>query len=142
MEDPTYQKNPIFNNKGKVVNLFAHAIDLSNSSQFKVYMNFHQLDSKLFGKPLKSTSYTLNSEYTPIPLTEKQENCLFLLVRGKTVKEIAKILQLSPRTVECHIEAIKIKLDCQYKSEIVGKAIEKGFLHYIPKILQHNLSSI
>ncbi len=35
------------------------------------------------------------------------------LLNGMTLKQIAKKLNLSPRTVEHHLEYIKIKLECK-----------------------------
>ena len=48
-----------------------------------------------------------NSKDCPLSLTVTQQECVFLLVRGKAIKEIAYILGLSNRTVEYYIEAIK-----------------------------------
>lgn len=130
------ERNPIKNECGLSIGLFNQCIDISNTSFFRAYLLLHQLDNKLLGKNTKPVSYTLSDSHCPLPLTEKQENCIFLLIRGKTVKEIAKILGISPRTVESHLEAVKNKLNCQNKSEIIEKAIDSGFLYYVPKSLQ------
>lgn len=131
------ERNPIKNESGEVKGLFNHCIDVSNVNLFKAYMILNRLDNKWFGKSHKPTSYILSNIHNPLPLTEKQENCLFLLIRGKTLKEIAKILKVSYRTVEGHIDAIKNKLNCNYRSEIIEKAIDNGFLYYVPKSLQN-----
>lgn len=75
-------------------------------------------------------------------LTDRQESCLYLLVRGKTVKEIAKDIHLSPRTVEDHLTKIKEKMNCKKKSELIEKAINLGFLYYIPQILQNHIGLV
>jgi DNA-binding CsgD family transcriptional regulator len=49
------------------------------------------------------------------------------------MKEIAKILNLSVRTVESYFMIIKLKLGCNNKSQIIEKAINSGFLYYIPE---------
>lgn len=54
------------------------------------------------------------------------------MLRGKSMKEIATILNLSVRTVESYFAIIKLKLGCSNKSQIIEKAINSGFLHYIP----------
>jgi DNA-binding CsgD family transcriptional regulator len=52
-------------------------------------------------------------------LTKKEIECLRLLSIGKTTaKAIAKVLDISPRTVEHHIESIKIKLDIYNKNDL------------------------
>lgn len=43
------------------------------------------------------------------------------ILEGKTAREIAIQLYISPRTVERHIENIKIKLHCVNKIEIVRR---------------------
>lgn len=121
---------------GMAVGLFNHCIDVSHVDLFKSYFILHQLDNKHFGRSYKPASYILNKLHKPLPLTEKQESCLFLLIRGKTLKEIAKIMHVSPRTIECHIDALKVKLHCQYKNELIEKAICSDFLYYIPEFLQ------
>ncbi len=52
-------------------------------------------------------------------LSERQFQCLSLVSIGKSSKEIAKILNLSFRTVDTHIEAVKVKFDCRRRSEVI-----------------------
>lgn len=91
------------------------------------------IDQKIINTIHGSASYILNEDYVPLPLTTRQQTCLFLLARGKTVKQIANILSISTRTVEEHIESIKHRLNCYSKSQVIEKAIDSGFLYYIPK---------
>ncbi len=42
-----------------------------------------------------------------------------LLIRGKTAKEIARILGLSHRTIEHRIERMKLKFDACNKSQLI-----------------------
>lgn len=64
-------------------------------------------------------------------LSKREKECLFWLIHGKTGKEIAEKLSLSPRTVESYLEHCKNKLGCYTKSELFEKALtakELGFL--------------
>lgn len=47
---------------------------------------------------------------------------------GLSAKQIAFRLKISPRTVECHLEKIKAKLQCTYKSHIAEAAIRYGIV--------------
>ncbi len=60
-----------------------------------------------------------------VNLTAKQKECLDYLAKGLSAKEIALRMHISPRTVETHLEHIKIKLNVNFKSELLnlwGKA--------------------
>jgi DNA-binding CsgD family transcriptional regulator len=59
-------------------------------------------------------------------LTKRELECLFLMLEGKTAKEIAIILKISYRTVETYLEKIKIKLNCQHKHELRDKLLPIG----------------
>lgn len=59
-------------------------------------------------------------------LSKKKLECLYYLVRGKTAREIASILNISPRTVEHYLEDIKFKWGCCSKSSL----IELGFQYF------------
>ncbi len=57
-------------------------------------------------------------------LTKRQTECLFYLFEGHTAKEIAKIIKISPRTVEGYIETMRNKLNCTTLSELLLKALQ------------------
>lgn len=61
-------------------------------------------------------------------LTQRQQECLYCLVYGMTIKEIATELGLSPRTVEHHIESIKYKYSCTSRSQLIAKALKQPFI--------------
>jgi LuxR family transcriptional regulator, quorum-sensing system regulator SolR len=52
-------------------------------------------------------------------LTEKELCCLKHLAYGKSIKEIASILNNSPRTIETHLSNIKAKIGCFSKSQML-----------------------
>lgn len=51
------------------------------------------------------------------PLTPREREVLFELARGRTNKQIARTLSLSPRTVGNHVSAILAKLGCATRTE-------------------------
>jgi DNA-binding CsgD family transcriptional regulator len=126
------QKSPIINEDGDVSGVFFQGIDVTELSVLKYFM---QLNKRGLGaENVKSTSYILSAEHCPIKdLSIRQQECLFWLVRGKTFEEIAKLLALSPRTIESYINSIKYKFGCYTKGQIIEKAIDSGFLFYIPR---------
>lgn len=57
-------------------------------------------------------------------LTPRQMECLLYIARGKTIRECASVVGLSPRTVEHYVDAIKIKLGCHSRSELIARALK------------------
>lgn len=63
-----------------------------------------------------------------IILTDREKEVIKLLCDGKTVKEIADILCVSPRTVDSHKYNVLQKLDFHNTAELVQFALKEGIL--------------
>ena len=61
-------------------------------------------------------------------LTEKERETLFWVARGKTNREIAKILYKSTATINFHVRRVMSKLDAANKCEAVAKALIAGLI--------------
>ena len=61
-------------------------------------------------------------------LTRRELEILRLVAVGRTNREIARDLFLSPRTVEMHVRHMLSKLDCRSRTEATSKAHELGLL--------------
>jgi DNA-binding CsgD family transcriptional regulator len=59
-----------------------------------------------------------------IYLTKRESQCLHYLARGKTMKMIGKILDISPRTVGHYLENLKAKFGVTSKSDLIEKTID------------------
>lgn len=104
---------------------------------FENFIHYFDLRSKKIIQETKKQSLILpafkNEDYSTLStpfsfqsnnLSKRQLECLWWLTRNKTAKEIAKILNLSHRTVEDYISQIKIKLTCSTKQELVEYAFQ------------------
>lgn len=60
-----------------------------------------------------------NSELTTLSTAEKR--CINPLLNGLSNKEIGQQLNLSPRTIETHLESLKRKLNSTYKRDLFQK---------------------
>ena len=125
------EKSPIINQENTITGLIYYCRPWHKADVFHI---LNQLDNKL---DLEIQNYTLDHHYNQFKLTKRECECVFLLIRGKTAKEIAALLSLSKRTVESYIENIKNKMDCQNKAEILVKAISNGYQNQIPSRLNH-----
>ncbi len=74
----------------------------------------------------KKTSIKVND--ITVCLTKQEAERILHLLRYKTVKDIAKILQLSPSAIEDHIDKLKHKLSCNTETELIEVALQEGFL--------------
>jgi DNA-binding CsgD family transcriptional regulator len=101
-------------------------------------------DKKYYNKQQKNErTYAINTLVSGDQLTTREMDCIFYLMRGKTMKEIAKIIGLSWRTVEVYIARIKMKWGCVTKGDLINYATEHGYLGYIPdSLLYGNISCV
>jgi DNA-binding CsgD family transcriptional regulator len=68
---------------------------------------------------IKLSNY-IENEYLSAPLTDRELECALFLRTGISAKEIAKLLVISPRTVEKHTDNIKEKLKCKTKLQLIA----------------------
>jgi len=61
-------------------------------------------------------------------LTERQKEVLALLVKGNTMREVATILKISPRTVAFHKHRMMSALKISSSSELILYAIRRSML--------------
>ncbi len=83
----------------------------------------------------KQFCYSIMENLNSFNFTKRQSECLFYLVRGKSLKQIGYILNISQRTVEEHIDNAKILMKCASKSSLIEKLIFFGFMNFIPESL-------
>ncbi len=82
---------------------------------------------------LHFSNINLSAAQYQIDLSDREEECLFLMLRGHTAKSIASVLNLSVRTIEFHTDKLKIKLNSTRKSQLLKTAIDLGYLNLIPQ---------
>jgi DNA-binding CsgD family transcriptional regulator len=128
------RRTPLLDDSQKRIGLITQSLDVTDIDLFKTFLIFEKTKSNIFDLE-KQGSYLIDSTNQDITLTHRQHDCLFFLLRGKSYKEIALILDISPRTIETHIEQLKIKFHCRTKAQLCEAAIEKGFYHRIPESL-------
>lgn len=61
-------------------------------------------------------------------LTEREREVLRLTAEGRSAREVAELLYLSPKTVERHRANLMRKLNLHRRSELIQYALRKGFL--------------
>ena len=76
----------------------------------------------------ESPRYDERQFAAPSPLTSRELDVVKLVADGKTYKEIAQILGLSFKTVDCYSQRIKLKTQCHSVALLVRLAIRNGWV--------------
>lgn len=135
-------KSLIKNSKGQSVGICGNFMEIKSVYISNFLSQLTQLESYFkFPKAQRQLCYQLTDTIScgDFPLTERQSECLFYLLRGFTVPMIAERLAVSKRTVESHIENIKLKAGCFTKQGLLEKALYEGWTGMMPRnILKAN----
>ena len=67
--------------------------------------------------------------------TRREAECMSLLLAGNTVKEAARRLLLSPRTVEFYLKNMKEKAGCRTKAKLIRYVLSTEFNNAIDFII-------
>lgn len=63
-------------------------------------------------------------------LTAREHQVLELVAQGLSAKEVAQEIDIAPRTVERHIENVRLKIRARNRTHMVTLAMELGLLHF------------
>ncbi len=103
-----------------------HSTEMKNqifntlNNEIKVVMSISN-NNLLFKKKSLDLIKTIFNDGEPLNLTEREAQCLYHLSEGKSAKETAKLINVSQRTVEFHLNNIKEKVGCRTKIELLAK---------------------
>jgi DNA-binding CsgD family transcriptional regulator len=115
-------KQPLYASSGNIIGLFG----LSISFNILPYINWCMFVELLSKDKLNNIGQTIcNYIYKQVAeiasLSYRENQCLFYVSRGRSFKEIANIVKISQKTVEYYWENVKMKTNCNLKSEIIDK---------------------
>lgn len=138
-----FTKTPLLDDNKNIIGTIFHGLDVTET----YLLDIGCLLSKFAIQGVKEdllgqNSFMLSHDFKELKLTVRESECLFYLLRGKTVKQIAIVLKISSRTVEEYCEKLRVKFRALNKNELIEKAIEKGYLNTIPATLFNKQLSI
>ncbi|MFN3234321.1 MAG: LuxR C-terminal-related transcriptional regulator [Gammaproteobacteria bacterium] len=129
-------KSPIYDDTGHLMGLMAVWQDCTHKSLIDLVPGLLSGEKRLLDRShAYQFSYVVDDKAYEDSLTERQLECVFYLLRGKTAKEIGDFLCLSDRAIESHIENLKDKFNCSKKPDLINRLLEKGYLQYFPSSL-------
>lgn len=111
-------KAQLRSNTGKIIGIFGVSFSMNGKDAICTALN--EMSTLVHVSELNR----LESLFDPPHLTKRQFDCLFYLVKGKTMKQTAEILVLSPKTIEHYLDAVKVKFKCYTRSELIEKALQ------------------
>lgn len=104
--------------------------DISSDKLIQAIKTVHQ-GSTYFCESVTHTLFTptiVTTAKMVNPLSRREETILILVAQGESSKKIAKVLNISDRTVETHRQNIKHKLDLYSIAELTKYAVDHGLL--------------
>jgi DNA-binding CsgD family transcriptional regulator len=135
-----FVKKPIFDNSNQISGLIYYCHEFFASSTFS---NIFEINIKNCSADFIPSHYRIASQDNVCNLSERELECLFFILRGKSAKQIGEYIRLSKRTVESYIENVKNKFGCHSKSELIIKALRMEYMSIIPpRFLQNDFVNI
>lgn len=124
------ERVPLRDEHQRIIGVASYFMDVTDNPM----INFEYLHRLGSAKRVNGQcQYVLDEPANDYALTERQLECLFYLLRGYTAKMIAATIGISFRTVEGHIDKIKLQLGCHSKNQIIEKSYSLGLHAYMPK---------
>lgn len=105
------------------------------SKSFDMGLHRPQMEENKWDGFLKTLSSTHSFTDKHVKFTQRELQCLLELSNGQTMKEIARIMSISPRTVESYLNSMKIKTGCFRKSQLLS-LIPGNELYLLRKIMK------
>ena len=120
IHDVIVNKYPFVDKNGKIIGVIGSFIITSPiNTDVAIKTNLKLQKNKIY------LGASLGNEY----FTKREYDVFQQLLLSKGMKQIAFALKISPKTVETHINAIKRKLQCNYKNDIVVTAVRLGLVN-------------
>jgi len=114
-------KTPLRNKTGKIIGVIGTSIEITRFTQESSVKDTLKKVNSSVKSIHKLSSYT---KFQNLHFTPREIDVLHLLIQGQTAKKIAEHFHLSSRTIEGHIERLKIKMNANSKYDLLEKIYE------------------
>ncbi|ELR66533.1 Transcriptional regulator, LuxR family [Photobacterium marinum] len=135
-----FTKTPWKSEQGDIVGTIFSGVELKDTAILEVghwICRAAGLDRK------EQASFNLDLHNQAVKLNTRESEVLFLLLYGKKPQYIAKVLNVSVKTVENYVLRLREKFNANSKSELLDLALDLGFGSHIPEsMLKRQLSVI
>jgi len=136
-------KKPLYAEKdtSKPIGILGQAFELNKALMASLGEVLMAEYSARMQDKISKRSYPIVKNYptTSIALSERETQTLFYLIQGVPARVIAEKLDLSQKTVEAHMQRIKLKTNADSKAELIKWAFESKLFYLIPGSLLPDL---
>jgi DNA-binding CsgD family transcriptional regulator len=129
-----FTKAPLLDSEQNIIGTLFHGQLLHSRELLDIGMLLTRISTGATGQST-STSYTIGPRSNTPALSRRQEEILFLTLRGRSARQTAAVLGITVRTVEQHFRVLKDKFQAHNKSELIDRAIGHGYLYHLPSSL-------
>lgn len=112
-------KFPWYNNEDQVVGVFGCAMLIKEDNLSNIAASFSMVSDKFMQRSQTMNHLLPGKEINGSYFTSRELDVIQWILRGKAMREIAIILNLSPRTIEHYIVNIKTKAKVKTKSQLI-----------------------
>lgn len=95
---------------------------------FTELARYNEITDDKFYKSIEPKKIRVQGKVGEKTITKREFECLLWCIKDKTAKQIARILSLSPRTVEEYLGNLKNKLGCRSKYELIEIASKNSII--------------
>lgn len=114
---------PIFSQSGFVALFSLAGRRVSLSAPYRDLLRIIALSAYV---RLGDLSGANNEKAADVMITHSESECLTWCVAGKTDRQIGKITQRSPRTVQAHLSNLQHKLNAANRAQLIAEAFRHG----------------
>lgn len=139
-----FTKTPMCDSDGTVIGTIFHGEDISTLPDFLSLGPLLDCIGKAskHGMPVGQTSYLVGTASGDLPLSPRTREVLFFLLRGWSAKMMARVLNISHRTIEIYVDTLKNDFGVQSRAALIDAALGLGYFNRIPESLFNRQLSV
>jgi len=131
-------KMPLLDAQQQVSGVVSHGVDITSRHSLALgYLlgGLTRNDRKAIRPRLGAKSYFIDQRRGQVDLTRQETETLFLLLHRRSHKQIARVLNLSRRSLADQLANLKRKFAVVRQADLLDCAIQAGYLNQIPPSL-------
>lgn len=127
------KKKPAYADDHRFLGVYTKAVSLHETQMSPFASDIYKRACSIYNvNKAMGVAYEIVDSYNAHGFTAQESNVLFLTTYGQSMSRIAGLLNLSPRTIESHINNLKNKTGLRSKEQLIQYAIFTRLAQRIP----------